>query len=376
MKGLAYYRVNRDDPNNAGVVRKMEAQVAALRASGLTVDLVCLGDAGIYLNDELLHPFRSSVLGNALSTYLFYLFRWPAIVQQKVDLTTYDFLYLRYPMMHPLLMRFLRRARRAGLRIALEIPTWPYDKEPKRLPHRMSLQMDRLYRSGLKEVVDRILHYGMESHIYGVPTISLRNGVEIDQIPFFPRTPISDSLRLIAVANWSYWHGLDRLLHGLAKYYREGPVAVRVQLQVVGGGPEQRSYRALTKRLGLEQWVRFVPAARGRTLDQYFATADLGIGTLGMHRKGVEIDSSLKHREYCARGLAFVLSRQDTDFPPNWPYTCYVEDSDASIDIPPLIDFFQKLPPDASQNMRAYAKERLSWHQQLQPFVQWLRSSP
>ena len=376
MKGLAYYRINKEDKANAGVVQKMLAQMAALRASGLEMDLVCLGWAGVYQNERLIHRFRWPVLQRRWLTFLFYFLQWPAISWRKPKLADYDFLYIRYPMMHPLLMRLLQKAKRDGLKVVLEIPTWPYDKEPQSIPHRMSLWMDRWYRSRLSSYVDLILHYGQEQQIYGIPTLRIRNGVEIHQVPFTPKKPRKKELRLIAIANWSYWHALDRLIVGLAHHQQSGAGAERpVRLRVIGEGRALASLKQQSRLFQLEAFIEFLPPSSGAALHQHIEWADMGVGTLGIHRKEVAIDSSLKHRLYCASGLPFFLSRTDLDFPSELPFVHYVADSEAAIDISELMVFYDGLSfPTVSQEMRSHAEQALSWTQKMSGLVDWLKA--
>src|SRR5207249_2857500 len=50
-------------------------------------------------------------------------------------------------------------------------------------------------------------------------------------------------------------------------------------------------------------------------LHRLLAQVDVGVGTLALHRKGLEEASALKVREYLALGLPVVLGNADTDFP-------------------------------------------------------------
>jgi hypothetical protein len=52
--------------------------------------------------------------------------------------------------------------------------------------------------------------------------------------------------------------------------------------------------------------------------------ADVGLGTLGLFRKGLQESVSLKHREYLAMGLPVVLGCRDPDLPGNAPWACVV----------------------------------------------------
>jgi glycosyltransferase involved in cell wall biosynthesis len=50
---------------------------------------------------------------------------------------------------------------------------------------------------------------------------------------------------------------------------------------------------------------------------KYMERADVAIGTLALHRKGMNEASPLKVREYLAHGIPVIIGYDDTDFPCN-----------------------------------------------------------
>ena len=115
----------------------------------------------------------------------------------------------------------------------------------------------------------------------------------------------------------------------------------------------------------------------GTELDALFADADLALGSLGMHRLGLHRSSSLKAREYCARGVPFVLGSDDPDFPDGIPFVHQVAADESPIDVSALADFVDNLrerSPDASIVMRRYAEQRLTWNAKLEPIVRYART--
>lgn len=374
MKILYLSRVNKDDRKNFGVVQKCGAQAAAFRQLGHEVDWIHLGAVGIFKNKTLLHEFSKPILNHRWRTYLFYFFSWLRIVSRKVDLAQYDLIYLRYAMAHPQLLQLLRSAKQKNpdQKIILEIPTYPYDLEPQGLVHHLSLRMDQWYRKELKKWVDFIGHYGLEQEIYGIPVIPLRNGIPLDRIPPSSSVPVPQTLRLIGVANWSYWHGLDRLLLGLKNYCDGENREMKITLRIVGAGQALPKYQALVKEYGLGPYITFIPPKRGAALAEEFAQADMGIGCLGLFRKQVALDSSLKTREYCARALPFVYSGQDLDFPADLFFIKKVAHKEGAVDLEELVFFWKDLQRrggDWRCEIRAYAKDHLTWEKQLERSV-------
>lgn len=376
-KGLLIYRINRDDVSNTGVIKKLLAQAAAFRKNGLEVDLICLSNEGILKNGRLIH--RQTLKSHTWQIYWFYFFAFARLLARLLDFKNYAFIYLRHPFFDPYLVWMLKRAKRVqpNLQTILEINTYPYDTEPKRLLHRFSLWMDQYFRRKAKRYIDAIAQYGIEPEIWGIPTIPLQNGIAIEKIKQSQSIYAPKQLRLIAIGNWSYWHGLDRLLEGLSEYQRKGAPYGTVLLSIVGDGSEKSVYQEMVRKARLEKVVSFFPTTSGAALDELFEAADVGIGTLGIHRKGVALDSSLKHREYAARGIPLLLSGKDLGFPSDLSFVHYVAGNDEAIDFEAMVPFFQNLllQKDLHLSIRKYAQENLSWEKQLRKVVLWLERS-
>jgi glycosyltransferase involved in cell wall biosynthesis len=375
-KTLFITRINRDDPGNAGVVKKCTAQAKAFRKLGVETDLLWLCNQGVMLNEKLV--FKKKLTPHSLAIYWFYFLQFGPLIPKLVDVSAYALIYLRHPFFDPLLVRFLKNVKKKfpSLKLILEINTYPYDAEPKRPLHRFSLKMDQYFRKTAHEYIDRVADYGMEKQIWGIPTINIRNGIDMKSLPVSKKIPQPAKLRLIAVGNWSHWHGLDRLIRGMEDYYKNGKHKAEVFLTIVGDGGEKKNYSRMVKESDLEPFIRFLPATTGFELDRLFDDADAGIGTLGLHRKGVAFDSSLKHREYCSRGLPFILSSPDPDFPEDLPFVHYVPDDDAALDMKNLVEVLLKWKVSGREiDIRKYAEEHLTWEKQLSPVVDWLEGN-
>ncbi|MCO6493519.1 MAG: glycosyltransferase [Phaeodactylibacter sp.] len=366
---LYYARANRDNPYHAGIIRKCEAQAAAFRYLGIQMETVFLSREGVRLGGRLLARFP---LSGRWAAYFFYLFRLEWILARSIDFSGVGLFYVRYPLASPALLHLLRSARRQNpsIRIVVEFPTFPYGEEllRKGIAFKLAYVMDRALRHRLKRHASLAVHYGEESEILGIPTVNLRNGIALDERPEFPRRRPGGEVRLVALGTWNFWHGLDRLLRGLADYYAKSPER-RVTLTVIGEGPELPALKRLASALALGDAARFVSHLAHQDVKPYLLEADVGIGTLGLHRKQVGVDSSLKHREYCQHGLPFILSARDLDFPPGLPFVRYVPEGESPVDMEGVIRFWERLhreAPDCRQEARAYAESSLSWESRMQ----------
>ncbi len=373
IRALFLARVNRDQTGNLGVIRKCLGQVAAFRQLGLDMDLCWLCRDGLLRNASKVASFPPSFLLRTPAKAFFFLLAYHRLLRRSIDFSRYQLVYIRYEMAHPAFLHTLRHIRRVApqARIVLEIPTWPYALEAKGWWMRTAACLDRLAVPALPPLLDLVTCYGSPATvIFGRPALTLRNGIDPARVSLrAPRPPEPSSaspLRLLGIGNWQFWHGIDRLLHGIARH-RIRPGHHPVSLTLVGDGAVLQDWKALALHLGLADCVRFLPPMEGPALDGLFDRADLGVGTLAIHRKGVSLDSSLKHREYAARGIPFFLASQDPDFPQALPWVRRLPASEAAVDVAGLVDFHRSclIPACRPDRIRDYACAHLDWEQQL-----------
>lgn len=287
-----------------------------------------------------------------------------------------DFLYVRYDHnAHPALIGWFSKLRRMGVRILLEIPTYPYDREFDRspLPRKLKLAIDRCFRRRLARSVEAIVTFSDHTEIFRRPTIRISNGVDFAAVPLKRR--VNDTTRrlsLIGVANIHIWHGFDRVIEGLKRYYAT-PREREVLFHVVGDGTEALigDYRRSVARAGLDGRVLFHGPQSGASLDVLFEACDFGIASLGRHRSGIESLKSLKNREYAARGIPFVYSERDDDFDA-MPYVMKVPPDESPLDIEALLRFADTVERDPAA-IRATIEHTLSWERQMERVAESLR---
>jgi glycosyltransferase involved in cell wall biosynthesis len=353
----------------------MAYQRAALAELAGTMDVVCSSVRGPLFGEKRFteYPLTGRALNSFNHYVLFYRHVW-----KHCRPAEYDFLYIRYPLAIPSFLRFLRDTKRANpaTKIIVEVATFPYRQELRSPKQRVLLALDDLGHGRLKDYVDVIVTFFGQSEIFGIPCIPIANGIDMDSIPFKVKASSGRGVSMIVVANLARWHGIDRMLRGLAEHL-EHKGARPVVLSIVGDGPAANGLRALTRDLGLEDVVRFHGMHSGAELDALFANADLALSSLGMHRLGLHRSSSLKAREYCARGIPFVIASDDPDFPEGVPFVYRVAADESPIDVAAVVEFIDKLrerSPEYMMEMRRYAEKRLTWKAKLEPVVHYVRT--
>jgi len=203
------------------------------------------------------------------------------------------------------------------------------------------------------------------------PHYTIGNGIDVkEHIIRDNRGLKKDCYELICVAQFNKWHGLDRLINGLKQYRGEVPVS----LHLVGDGieifdiPEEPS--------GGKSLFSIINHGfmTGKELDGLFNQCHIAVGSLAIHRKGLAMTSELKAREYCARGIPFIISCEDPDFPDDFPYIFRVPPDESPIDIQSVINFAQKVcsDPDHPHKMRKYAEWNLDWSMKMQELKRFI----
>lgn len=370
MKGAYIVRLDLTERHLLGVAKKVRAQVAALSAIAPGIDLYYPAGGAIRKNDEIVRKYGNSALWRRMTYYfLFYFF----LARQPLDV---DFIYIRYQRSSPLFLYMLSRLRskNPGLVILVELPSYPYHTESTSIRDRFFGFVDRFSRPYLRLYVNRIVTFSRETEIFRNPTIRTDNGVDVDQINLLPIPQDSKTVRLIGVANLSFWHGYDRVIAGLAEYYTSERSRM-VLFDIVGSGQELERLQNDVNQAGLSDYVKFHGPLHGTQLDEVIRQSHIGVSSIGMHRLNVDT-SNLKSREFCARGIPFVIAYEDRDFGKDLPFVFHAPANDNPVDIESLLFFYDTLKttyPDFPEIMRSYAENNLTWRAKMAPVITTIR---
>lgn len=345
-----------------GICKKILAQADALKALGHDVRMCYYNVREDGTREWKVDSLSIAVLGKGVQ----------AKIRKRLDLSpildyvlreNIDLLYYRsFHNANPVTTGLVRRLHKRGVRTLLEIPTYPYDGEYSAFSPK--LLSDKLFRKAFCACFDRIVTFSETERIFGRPTIRISNGIDFSRFPLrTPRKP-DGILRLLAVAEVHFWHGLDRLIEGLGQYYRKGG-SRDIHLEIVGpiwSEREQNEIGSAIAKYSLEDRVSLSGPMFDEELDAAFEGADLAIGSLGRHRSGITTIKTLKNREYAARGFRFIYSENDPDFD-SMPYVCRFPADESPIDIDRLLEFTDT--PSLSPSEIRETIKHLSWEAQM-----------
>jgi glycosyltransferase involved in cell wall biosynthesis len=294
------------------------------------------------------------------------------------QLTNQDIVYLRNPYPFFEVSRIMRKSR--GCKIVIEYQTI----EP--LEFRLNrkywyLFLDFLFGNSIRHYSDAIVGVTNEITQYQLkrceyhdkPHITVGNGIDVASVPLKHYTSQTvHNLHLLFVANVSRWHGIDRLALGLANY--DGPI--NITLHIAGKGAELPNLNRLIKDCKISEKIIFHGFTAGAALDNLFNTCHIAVGSLGIHRIGLTESSTLKVREYCARGIPWIIACKDPDFPDDFPYIHRIPADESPVRIEEVIEFAKRVyaDPDHPQKMREYAVEHLDWSVKMKKLKAFLES--
>lgn len=368
MRGFYLHYHNLEDKGlkKTGIDRKVESQIKAINDGGIKCEfLFCK------------QPESTSDLVKSCLPFFSDGIDWP----NPEKLKDVDFLYIRRPRFASKeLVAFLSafRAINSKAKIIYEIPTYPYDAEmssPKYLP---ALYKDRINRAMLKEYVDIVADLSGADEIFGIETIRITNGVDLDAVRI--RTPTHDGHRvnIMIAASFEPWHGVDRFVRGMADYYASGGQRDLV-LHLAGAGTRLASLKKLVEDLSLVDHVIFHGYLSSEELDDLYDMCDLGIECLGIHRRDSSLHSaSIKSREYLAKGLPFITSSVIDVFEDEpQDFSKFIEATDSPVSIEEVLDFHDTLydretPEELAERMRRFAEETVSMKKAFENVVSFL----
>lgn len=323
------------------------------------------------------------IIRNALSVLPFVDLPWD-YQDAYAKIINPDFIFMRRTGADRQFIKFLRhiKAKYPKCKILMEVVTYPYLKASLQSVAGCFFLPKEIYNTSLlKRYVDRVVTYTNDSEIWNIPTIQTMNGIIVDSIkPIHDRKNCNDnSVRLLVVAVLQKGHGYERCIKGLYEYYRSG-LDRKIEIHIVGNGKELAHYKKLTMRYGLEGKVFFYGRQIGEELDEIYNNMDIGLGALGLYKQGIYQSSSLKIREYLAKGLPIISGcREDVfDNISDCPYFLQVPNDDSVIDMRDVLTFYDRIysgntkRQEVHKKIRELALKRIDMNITMQPILSYI----
>jgi glycosyltransferase involved in cell wall biosynthesis len=305
--------VHWNEGEDSGVFKKIVSQVHTWKIQGVQVSVHIVSREPNFdvwqrhLGDHLLtfHCYRRATRFRSWGEAI------DAIFAQEPDLV-----YHRYDLYMPSIGNLAKR-----LPLVLEINT--DDLKEYCLSPGFRCWYNRLTRGLLLQKVagmvfvthelSRLPHFAG----FGKPYIVIGNGIALQDYPQLP-SPNNQAPRLVFVGTGNQpWQGVDKVLQ-LARHFSQW------HFDLIGLSPDQIKQTPpnvfVYGRLSRKEY------------EPILAWADIALGTLALHRKGMEEGSPLKVREYLAYGLPVIIGYKDTDFPEDAPFILRLPNSEDNIE--------------------------------------------
>jgi glycosyltransferase involved in cell wall biosynthesis len=361
-----------DISSDSGVRKKINGQIRVMRESGFEVALIASkGDDIVVVEVGPKGEERTGVVDSYMNKGPLRFFNLTRSLYRSAyeiaNKDNYDAVFIRYSLAERNLVKMLSRLKEKGIKIFIEIPSYPYDLEyeNKQWYKNIGLYIDKRYRNKLKDYVDIIFTPSPQQEtIYGIKAVSFNNGVNTEEIKERDYSGKKDgTLRFIGVANLNAWHGYDRVIRGMAEYYKEKN-EIDFIFNVVGEGIELPRLKELVKEVGLENRVIFHGFKSGKDLDQVYNNSDVAISSVALYRLGETPRLVLKAREACLKGIPFVAVKGDPVFDEDFDYVYFVEDEGTPLEVEKIYNWFVDLNSEEYlEEMSKFAKENLDWRE-------------
>ncbi|MBI3139769.1 MAG: hypothetical protein HYZ15_14420 [Sphingobacteriales bacterium] len=378
--------VNVKGPFLPGVVEKIKGQLAAFRNHGFEIDLLYPagdgtvviekqdGTASVFKGAREKYPDRNifAKIRRHISVTWYGSINFTACSGSILD-SGYDAVYLRFYMPGRDLISFLKKIKKRSGKtvILLEYPTLNVKASfVADLPRRINYFFNQGRVQKLNDLADYLITLTKDRVLFGRPAVFMANGIELKGIIPVNPTPFTDTIIILGVASdCAFYHGFDKVIRGIAAYNTLNS-EVKVKFRIISNPLSKNvdALKSLTAELGMNEWVSFEPVMTRKELEKVYSEVHIGMGTLALHRIGLQDNYSLKHREYAAFGLPFIMSKGDEHFEYS-PFVLTVERDEEPLPVQKIVAFYKDIReryPDYPNRFRESVEKQITWEGQLQ----------
>ena len=242
----------------------------------------------------------------------------------------YDYVYIRHDAFSYKGFKALSKISTHSKRVYLEIPT--YFVPAFTIKNFIKYYFNRY----LKKYVYKIVTDCNEKTIYGMDTVMITNGVEVEKIK--TRQPSNDTnINVALVASISDYHGVNKIVDAV----ENEPDFSNVVFHIAGEGPKYAEYVKTVTDKGLQNRIKLYGKLAGEELDELFNKCEIGISSLANKEIGVLFSSTLKSKEYLSKGIPIISDVMLDVFYENPQYFFYqLKDN---FNLHELVDFYNSV---------------------------------
>lgn len=369
MKDIFFYANIRTYDFTLGITRKVFLEIEAFRKQGYRVTYTGYLSDGVAIFDNnnnvilkkeypikkerISHLIRRTLLMNLCMEFL------------KTNENHYNFSYVRYHFFDRTYVNLLANLKMFSDKVIIEAHSAP-KFEKGFTPMAYIGWRDACWNKHAKKYVDLVASMSDEEKLWGIKTVKISNGIDVESIKLHEYKGNKEELNLIAVSYESAVHGYDRVLKGIYNYYQSGGNRI-IRFHIVG--TTMSSTDSLIKKFGLQKCcIKYGPKA-GKELEDIYDMANIGVGCLANHRIGSFYGSALKTKEYIAKGIPFIYGWKEKILE-NFSYAKCYELSEEPIDMNSVIDFYDSLEKkNLPQKIRNCLGSEDTWEFQMKKVI-------
>lgn len=364
------------DTKFLGVKKKILGQCKALEKLGNKVDVAYCSDNKLLISNK--YNKKNFKCNRGITNYRRAVYK----LFKEIELN-YDLVYIRFPgSVDYYLYKLAKLLYNKKIKCILELPTYPIEGELKIAIKNFKNQkqyikaiksmgnylLTMIFKRFIKNTGIKIVTYMPYDRIWNTETIVIDNGIDLEENRVIENYSTSEKqFNMTIVANLSKWHGIDRVLEGMKEYIEKRPNNERnVNIIIVGEGAADEELKQLVKKEKLEKYVTFKGMLMGKELNDVYNKTTIAIGSLGLHRIGLNVGSTLKVKEYCSKGIPFVISYKERELDNNFKFFKQVPATDEPLDIESCIEFFDNIKKcDYRNKMHQFAEKKYDWKTQM-----------
>lgn len=369
MKG--YYLFFGSEDNHIGIIKKINGQIKVFNSiSSIELIPVKLKTRSLIIKIKSRLPFWG------------YGYDYDSLYEKIIEP---DYIYIRPTYVDREYLKFLKtlKTKYPNLKIICELYTYPYDKDFYHGIGTFPLYLKDVYnRRFLYKYIDRFTTLTQDDEIFGIKTIKIENGIDLDLVSFISDRHLEENtIRIVSVANMQGYHGFERLIEGINNYYKNGGQRL-LKYNVVGDDSSKEClyYKDLVKKYSLEKNVIFFGQKTGNELEKIIRNSDIGLCSLGLYKLGIYEASPLKSREYLAYGLPMITGcKIEALEKGGFPYYLNFPNDSSDIDLFQVEKFYDdiylnnnKSCYDVSLEIRKYAEKTVDVKSAMKNVVDYL----
>lgn len=373
MKRLFFYS-NIDHDNEAiGITKKVKGQVKAFIMLGYETCYSCyLKDSFVIIDGQtgtIIDSKKNSFYGTKLNHALrrFGLMRY---IKTWLRDHKFDVIYLRYHYFDKYTLDLLKTSKQSADKVVMEMHSYPC-LGTERLQDRVFSELEKVYQKRCIENIDLFANMSSNKLPFDKPQVQFRNTIDPDSISIRQPDAPDGILHMLSVAYERPAHGFDRVIKGLANYYKKGGTQ---KIHIVFAGKYMNSTKQLVIENNLESCCEFVKPVEGEDLDRLFNRADIAIGHLANHRVNSFAGSAIKTQEFLAKGIPFIYAWEEAILPFDYSYALKFELSEEPINIFRVVDWWTQLekknPKFVAKEMRVFFDNSAGWMKQMNCVVE------